>query len=274
MLELFMLDILLEIVCVVAEQGTIVVIVTCLMVIKVLFRGQLKTDSGHLVIVSTMVDNKVAVVNDAGTDEVLFRGDTIVEVNIMLVIGKDELLWKNKELLLDDVELHGGVLELKKPELDNVETNEVESTEIIVESEEYVLKDVVPLLLLSVVVRGHQVVYTVVISVMFFCDAEDELLGASVDEFCGLTMVEDELMYEVDVENGIGTVAVNVAGETEDTLEVAEVVSACDLLKLYAGGTPCADEVYAGGMPCALEPKEAAIAVESVSTVFNSRLEL
>jgi len=95
---------------------------------------------------------------------------------------------------------------------------------------------------------------------MFFCDAEDELPGAIVDE----------LTYEVDVE----TRAVDVTGGTEDTPEVAEVVSVRDLLKLYAGGTPCADEVYAGGTPCALEPKELAIAVESVPAVLNSRLEL
>jgi len=109
---------------------------------------------------------------------------------------------------------------------------------------------------------------------MFFCDAEDELPGAIVDEVCGLTMAEDELTYEVDVETGAAIVAVDVTGETEDKPEVAEVVNARDLLKLYAGGTPCADEVYAGGTPCALEPKEAAMAVEGVSTVLNLRLEL
>jgi len=75
----------------------------------------------------------------------------------MLVVNKDELLWKTKRLLLADVELDKDVLELKKLELDSVETDEVESTEVTVESEEYVLIDVVPLLL-TVVVRGHQVV--------------------------------------------------------------------------------------------------------------------
>lgn len=64
---------------------------------------------------------------------------------------------RTKKLLLDDVELARGVLELKKLELDSVETDEVERTEVTVESEEYVLKDLVPLLL-TVVVRGHQVV--------------------------------------------------------------------------------------------------------------------
>jgi len=66
-------------------------------------------------------------------------------------------LRRTKKLLLDDVELARGVLELKKLELDSVKTDEVERTEVTVESEEYVLKDLVPLLL-TVVVRGHQVV--------------------------------------------------------------------------------------------------------------------
>jgi len=56
------------------EYGTIVVAVLTRVVVNVLciVNGQSVTEAGHFVIVSTMVENKIAVVNDAGTDEVLF----------------------------------------------------------------------------------------------------------------------------------------------------------------------------------------------------------
>jgi len=78
----------------------------------------------------------------------------------VLVGGKDELLWNTKELLLEEVaevELVMDVLELTEAELASVDMSDVEITEVTVESEEYVLKDVVPFLL-TFDVKGHQVV--------------------------------------------------------------------------------------------------------------------
>jgi len=141
---------------------TIVVAVVTRVVVNVLriVNGQLVIEAGHFVMVSTIVDNRVDVVNDAGTEEVLLRGETTVEAGIVLVTGKDELFWKTNELLLDEtmeIELVMDVLRLSDSELDSVETNDIESTEVTVESEEYVLKDVVPFLL-NVDVNRHQVV--------------------------------------------------------------------------------------------------------------------
>lgn len=144
--------------------------------------------------VSTMVDTRVDVVNEADAEIVLFCGDTIVEVGMVLVVAKDELLRKTNELLLD-----GVILELEESELDTVETKDVENTEVTVESEAYVLKDVVPFLL-KVEVSGHQVVYIVVSSVTVVCNAEEVPEPAIMtDEFSGLVRVEDEFVYIADV---------------------------------------------------------------------------
>jgi len=58
----------------ISEHDTTVVAVVTRVTVKILLavRGQLLTEEGHFVIVSTMVDNKIAVVNEAGIDEVLF----------------------------------------------------------------------------------------------------------------------------------------------------------------------------------------------------------
>lgn len=75
----------------VSEHGTSVVAVVTRVVVNVLLavRGQLLTEEGHLVMVSTMVESTVDVVKEAGEDEVLLIGETIVE---LVVAGANELV--------------------------------------------------------------------------------------------------------------------------------------------------------------------------------------
>lgn len=71
-------------VVVVSEQGTTVVMVATRVVKYVLreLNGQSVTDAGHLVIVSTMVENNVDVVDDRMVVLVLLTGETTMLVQL------------------------------------------------------------------------------------------------------------------------------------------------------------------------------------------------
>lgn len=73
-------------VAVFSEHGTTVMTVAIRVVVYVLRdnRGQFVTEAAHFVIVSTTVDSKVEVVNEAGADVVLLTGDTTTEVDVRL----------------------------------------------------------------------------------------------------------------------------------------------------------------------------------------------